>query len=93
VPSSWDGRRALEHALLFAAAVPLRASVDDAAASLPPRDPPDSGDPRDTAVLASEDAELHRTTDTTDVSSATIYLEDNENAQQWASSRTVGTDI
>ena len=26
VPSSWDGRRALEQALLFAAAVPLRAS-------------------------------------------------------------------
>jgi len=90
VPSSWDGRRALEHALLFAAAVPLRASVDDAAASLPPRDSPDSGDPRDTAVLASEDAELHRTTDTADFSSATIFLED---AQQSASSLTVGTDI
>jgi len=28
VPSSWDGRRALEQALLFAAVVPLKASTD-----------------------------------------------------------------
>jgi len=28
VPSSWEGRRALEQALLFAAAVPLKASTD-----------------------------------------------------------------
>jgi len=69
VPSSWEGRRALEQALLFAAAVPLKASSYAAAAA---------GLPEDRVDPATEPRPAPH--DTSNVTA--IYPEETEYAQQ-----------
>jgi len=70
-PSSWDGRRALEQALLIAAAVPLRASTDA------------SGATTSTAGVGAESGQ-HSVDSAADTSNVIVTCSaDTENAPQW----------
>ena len=85
MPASRDGRRALEQALLFAAAVPLRASADAAAL---PEDRLDRVDR--TTTERPDPTDLRRTADVTAI--CPVDVEDDQQSLSASSSLVVRTD-